>query len=236
MNLKTCAGQVLTYAMVVAAFLTATWWGSRAVTVISQRIPLEREHTIVIDAGHGGEDGGAVSCTGVSESHINLDIALKLNDLFHLLGFKTKMIRTTDISVYTAGETIAQKKVSDLKERVRLVQETEHPLLVSIHQNLFSDARYSGAQVFYNPQGQSMASDLQTVFRDTLNPGSHRQSKAATGIYLMEHVTCPAILVECGFLSNPAEEAKLRNSDYQQTVAAVIGTTVARHLDGQTND
>ena len=236
MKLKAYTGQVLTYALVVAAFLTATWWGNRAVTVISQRIPLEREHIIVIDAGHGGEDGGAVSCTGISESGINLEIALRLNDLLHLLGFKTRMIRTTDISVYTAGETIAQKKVSDLKERVRMVEETKSPVLVSIHQNLFSDQRYSGAQAFYNPQGQLLATELQAVLRDTVNPGSHRQSKSATGIYLMERVTCPAVLVECGFLSNPAEEARLRNPDYQKRMAAVISTTIARHLDGQTND
>ena len=236
MDLKKCAGQVLSYGLIVAAFLTATWWGSRAVTVLSQRIPLEREYTIVIDAGHGGEDGGAVSCTGVSESGINLEIALRLHDLLHLLGFKTKMIRTTDISVYTAGETIAQKKVSDLKERVRLVKETEHPILVSIHQNLFSDARYSGAQVFYNSEGKSMAEDLQKRFLDTLNPGSHRQPKAATEVYLMTHTDCPGILVECGFLSNPAEEANLRQRDYQQKLAAVIGTGVAEFLDSQTND
>lgn len=238
MNLKKYAMQGLTYVLVVSFFLGATWWGSRAVSVISQRLPVERSRTIIIDPGHGGEDGGAVSCTGVKESGINLDIALKLNDLLHLLGHRTRMIRTTDISVYTAGTTLAQKKVSDLRERVRIVSETEDPILISIHQNTFSDARYSGAQIFHNGAGESMAlaNALQDGFSSTLNPGSKRAVKKAEGVYLMENIHCTAILAECGFLSNPTEEAKLRKADHQQKIAAVIACTLGNFLDGQTND
>ena len=217
-------------------FLGISWVGSRAVSVMAQREPVEREHTIVIDAGHGGEDGGAVSCTGVMEKQINLEIALELNDLFHLLGHRTRMIRTDDRSVYTAGDTIARRKVSDLKERVRMVEETEDAVLVSIHQNLFPDARYSGAQVFYSPAGESpaLAESLQTSFRQTINPGSNREIKRAKGVYLMEHTTCTAILVECGFLSNPEEENLLRTREYQQRICTVIAAAVANFLDYQT--
>lgn len=238
MNLKKYAMQGLTYVLVVSFFLGATWWGSQAVSVISQRLPVERSRTIVIDPGHGGEDGGAVSCTGAKESGINLEIALKLNDLLHLLGYRTRMIRTTDISVYTAGNNLAQKKVSDLKERVRIVEETQSPVLVSIHQNTFSDARYSGAQIFYGAAGESkpLADSLQQSFRDTLNPGSSRQSKQADSVYLMENIRCTGILVECGFLSNPGEEAKLRSMEYQQKLSAVIASALSNFLDGQTND
>lgn len=236
MNMKKCAAQALTYLLVVSIFLAATYCGSQAVSVISQKLPVERGKTIVIDAGHGGEDGGAVSCTGVPESRINLEIALKLNDLLHLLGHRTLMIRTTDISVYTAGQTIAQKKVSDLKERVRIIRETEDPVLVSIHQNTFSDARYSGAQIFYAAaeESQALANDLQTVFCQTINAGSNRKSKAASGVYLMEHIQCTGVLVECGFLSNAAEEAKLRTGDYQQKICCVIASTLSNFLDQQT--
>lgn len=140
---------VFFYFLTIAGVLLAAQWGSRAVTVIAESRPIEREHCIVIDPGHGGEDGGATSCTGLVESTYNLNISLRLNDLLHLLGHDTQMTRTTDISIYTKGGTIAQKKASDLKERVRIVNETENALLISIHQNNFSDSRYSGAQVFY---------------------------------------------------------------------------------------
>ena len=238
MNIKKYAIQALIYLSVVSVSLGVTYLGSEAVTVISQEIPVERSHTIIVDAGHGGEDGGAVSCTGAKESDINLSIAMKLNDLLHLLGHRTRMIRTTDISVYTAGTTLAQKKVSDLRERVRIVSETEDPILISIHQNTFSDARYSGAQIFHNGAGESvaLANALQDGFSSTLNPGSKRAVKKAEGVYLMENIHCTAILAECGFLSNPAEEAKLRNSDHQQKIAAIIACTLGNFLDGQTND
>ena len=234
--MKKYVSMALIYALVVGIFLGISWVGSRAVSVMAQREPVEREHTIVIDAGHGGEDGGAVSCTGVMEKQINLEIALELNDLFHLLGHRTRMIRTDDRSVYTAGDTIARRKVSDLKERVRMVEETEDAVLVSIHQNLFPDARYSGAQVFYGPAGESqaLAESLQTSFRQTVNPGSNREIKRAKDVYLMEHTTCTAILVECGFLSNPEEEALLRTKAYQQKICIVITSTLANFLDCQT--
>lgn len=238
MNIKKYALQGLLYLAVVSVFLGATWLGSEAVTVISQEIPVQRSHTIIIDAGHGGEDGGAVSCTGARESDINLDIACRLRDLLHLLGLRTRMIRTTDISVYTAGTTLAQKKVSDLRQRVRIINETEDPILISIHQNTFSDPRYSGAQTFHNGAGESeaLAKSLQEAFCALLNPGSKRQVKKADGIYMMENIRCTAVLAECGFLSNPAEEAQLRSENYQRKIAALIACTVGNFLDGQTND
>ena len=232
--MKKVVEMALIYVTVVGFFLAAAWAGSRTVTVMAQKEPLDREHTIVIDAGHGGEDGGAVSCTGMMEKQINLEIALELNDLFHLLGHKTRMVRTNDCSVHTAGDTIARRKVSDLKERVRMVAETENAILVSIHQNLFPDARYSGAQVFYSDEGQALAEKLQTAFRRTINPGSNREIKQSKGVYLMEQIQCPGILVECGFLSNPGEERQLRSREYQQKICIIIASTVANHLDYQT--
>ena len=99
MNVKNCASTGLFYILVILIFIAATYLGSEVTSVVAQLIPVERKHTIIIDAGHGGVDGGATSCTGVLESNLNLDIALKFNDLMHLLGYKTRMIRTSDISV-----------------------------------------------------------------------------------------------------------------------------------------
>lgn len=232
MRVKNFAVQCGIYFLVVGIFVAAAVCGSRAISVLSQMVPLPRSHRIVIDAGHGGMDGGATSCTGKLESAYNLEIALKLNDLLHLLGHDTVMTRTSDRSIETEGQTIAAKKVSDLKERVRIVNGTENALLISIHQNTFSDSRYSGAQVFYGPEGegQRLAEDLQTAFCTTLNPGSNRKCKKADSVYLMQHIDCTGVLVECGFLSNAQEEAKLNSPDYQRKLCCVIASTLSRFL------
>ena len=220
------------YILVILGVLAAAQLASRTATVMAERQPVKRQHCIVIDAGHGGEDGGAVSCTGKCESGYNLAIACRLNDLMNLLGYDTRMIRTEDTAVYTKGETIAQKKASDLKERVRIVNETEDALLLSIHQNHFPDSRYSGAQVFFsrNPGSDALAKALQDAFVATLNPGSNRKSKPSSGVYLMEHIQCTGVLIECGFLSNPEEERKLSRPDYQKKLCAVIAATAAGYL------
>lgn len=220
------------YILVIGLFLIAVKWGSEAVTTMVESRPVSRKNCIVIDAGHGGLDGGATSCTGKLESSFNLEIALRLDDLLHLLGYETRMIRTTDSSVYTSGETIAQKKVSDLKERVRVINETENAVLLSIHQNNFTDSKYSGAQVFYGGAGESetLAKALQTAFVTSVNPGSNRQCKKSQGVYLMEHINCTGVLIECGFLSNVREEAKLRTAEYQKQLCCVIAATTASFL------
>lgn len=212
------------YIFVIGLFLLGTTLGNKTVSVIAQSIPVPHSYTIVIDPGHGGEDGGATSCTGKLESAYNLEIALRLNDFFHLMGYRTILIRETDSSVYTRGETISQKKVSDLKERVRIVNETPGSILISIHQNIFSDSRYSGAQVFFSasPGSEAYAKALQEQLVSQLNPGSNRMSKKGSGIYLLEKCSSPGILVECGFLSNPQEEANLSTPSYQQKLCAII--------------
>lgn len=220
------------YGITVFCLLAAVNLGNRAVTVFSESRKPERGVCVVIDAGHGGEDGGAVSVTGQPESSYNLEIALRLNDLLGLLGRETKMIRTTDISVYTAGHSLSQKKISDLKQRVKMVGETENALLLSIHQNHFPDARYSGPQVFYaaTEGSDSLAGSLQDALVSTLAPGSSRKAKKSSGVYLMQHIPCPGVLIECGFLSNPEEESRLRDPYYQKKLVGVIGTTVCQYL------
>jgi len=142
------------------------------------------------------------------------------------------MTRTSDISVYTKGETLSQKKNSDLKERVNIINKTENAVLLCIHQNHFPDDRYSGAQVFYSKTkgSEELAKQLQTAFVSTLNPGSNRQSKKSTGIYLMEHIRCPGVLIECGFLSNAEEERKLQNPEYQRKLCCVIAAVTGQYL------
>ncbi len=220
------------YLLVAILCIGGASLSSGAVTTYNQNAPVDRAHTVIIDAGHGGIDGGATSCTGVLESAMNLEIALRLNDLLRFLGHETRMIRTTDTSIYTEGNTIAAQKVSDLKERVRICNETENAILVSIHQNTFSDSRYGGAQVFYagTEGSQNLAQMLQSGFSKTLNPGSNRKCKPGKTVYLLENIQCTGVLVECGFLSNPEEEARLRDVAYQQYLCGVIANTLGEYL------
>ena len=219
----------LTYTATILLTLTLASLGNQAVTVISHSLPPKREHCLIIDPGHGGVDGGATSVTGKLESAFNLEIGLRLRDLLHFLGYQTKMIRTEDVSIHTRGETIAQKKMSDLKERVRICNETPGAILLSIHQNIFSDGRYYGAQVFYaaTEGSEALAKDLQKHLVQSLNPGSSRQAKKSAGVYLMEHIQCAGVLIECGFLSNTKEEARLQSPEYQKQLACVIAATAA---------
>ena len=223
---------VMFYSVTVGLLLAGILLGNRAVTSFSENLDTVRKHCIVIDPGHGGEDGGAVSDSGISESVYNLEISLRLNDLINLLGYQTKMIRYADVSVYTKGETLSEKKISDLKERVRVVNETDGALLLSIHQNYYADSRYSGAQTFYadTDGSESLAKDLQADFVSVLNPGSRRMAKKSNGVYLMEHIRCPGVLIECGFLSNPPETRLLKTEAYQKKLCSVIATVTCRYL------
>lgn len=220
------------YLLILGGVLIFAAVGSHAYTVYSENAITDTRQCIIIDPGHGGVDGGATSCTGVLESQINLDISLRLNDLLQLMGIKTVMIRTTDCSIHSEGETIAAKKVSDLKNRVAIVNHTSDALLVSIHQNYYPDSRYSGAQVFYSLEKGSaeLAKTLQSLFVETLNPGSNRKAKKASGIYLMDKIKNPGVLIECGFISNTEEEQKLRDSQYQKKLCCVIASCCSQYL------
>lgn len=185
---------------------------------------------LVIDAGHGGEDGGAVSITGVPESQINLEIACKLEDILVFYGQRCQMLRSEDVSLHdSSAATIREKKVSDLHNRVDMIEAASPRLLVSIHQNSYPLRQYHGAQVFYagTPGSDAIAEHVQEVLAAGLDRSNTRQAKPIPDtVYLMNHVTCPAILVECGFLTNPEEEALLGEDSYQRKVAAVLSGAI----------
>ena len=216
---------------VMLLLIICACWINRATTVYSAYEKDIKVTCFIIDAGHGGVDGGAISCTGIYESQINLEIAIRLNTLMQFLGYRTKMIRTENISVYTTGNTIAEKKISDLKERIRIINNTDKSIVLSIHQNYFQDNRYHGAQVFYGNGSEDLANLVQSNFINTINRGSSRKIKKATGIYLMNNILCKGILVECGFLSNPSEEQKLRDPEYQKKICCVIGCSAAQYVN-----
>ena len=182
---------------------------------------------IIIDAGHGGEDGGAQSADGLLEKEINLEIAKKVQDLLQMLGFETVMTREDDrLSYDDAYNTMREKKVSDIRARFALMEETPNAVFLSIHQNHFSDPKYSGAQVFYSPnhpQSEVLAGAIQQAVRRMLQPENDRAIKpSGAEIYLLYHAKKPAVMVECGFLSNPQEAEKLKDLNYQKEVSLCI--------------
>lgn len=193
--------------------------------------------TAVIDPGHGGEDGGAVSPDGVAESRINLEISLRLHELLRFMGQRTVLIRTEDVSVHTEGETMRARKVSDIRRRVDVVNGTENGVLLSIHQNsLPSSPVTHGAQVFWNSGegAEGLAAVVQDSLNAAVNRGNEKQSrKIPDTIYLMKHAAAPAILVECGFLSNAEETALLQTPSHQLKLAGAIAAGYLRCLAGE---
>lgn len=181
---------------------------------------------VVIDAGHGGQDGGGVSEDGTPEKGINLDIALKLSDMLALCGYDTVMTRTEDISIYDPGtEGLRKQKLSDMENRLELFN-TEGAVCISIHQNRFTDPKYSGAQMFYhkeNPEGGRLAECLRTRIVGDLQPDNQRETKAMDDeLYLLCNCRNPAVMAECGFLSNPEEAAKLKQETYRRQMAFAL--------------
>lgn len=190
----------------------------------SAELPLE-DAPVLIDAGHGGEDGGTVAEDGTLEKNINLAISLHLRDILSLWGYSVTMTRQTDISIHSPEcASMRDRKVSDMHNRLSLYNQAN--VVIAIHQNHFSVAKYSGAQVFYSgnhTNSELLASAIQASLVTHIQPDNARQiKKAGNGIYLLSHTQRPAVLVECGFLSNLEERQRLKSPAYQQRVAAAV--------------
>lgn len=186
---------------------------------------LERP-SVVLDAGHGGADGGGVSVNGVPEKGINLNIAATTADLLMLMGYKVTLTRTEDVSIHDSGtEGLKAQKLSDMENRLELFN-TPDSVCVSIHQNRFTDPKYSGAQMFYhrpNTEGQKLAEALKARITGYLQPENQRETKPTDDeLYLLCNCDNPAVMAECGFISNPEEAALLEQVPYQREMAFAI--------------
>lgn len=208
--------------------------GVREVVPASMTAAKSSEVTLILDAGHGGEDGGASSAGGDKESEINLAIVLKMEALLAFCGTETQLTRRVDVSLHdSTSETIREKKVSDLKNRVEMVNSASNAMLVSVHQNHFTDPRYDGAQVFYGAGDVSRqwGEYTQEMLRSLLDPKNGRKAKLISdSIYLFDHISCPAILVECGFLSNGEEASLLMTDSYQRKIAVALAGACLHQL------
>ena len=190
--------------------------------------------TIVIDAGHGGEDPGSVAPDGTLEKDLNLEIANLVKALCILNGSQVKMTRTEDTLLYDYYDDLenytGKKKIYDLKNRLKIAEEHENALYIGIHMNKFSQAKYSGTQIYYsknNPQSYVVASSMAKSIKEYLQPSNNRQIKGAdSSIYILNNIENPAILVECGFLSNENELNLLKSEEYRAKLALIIFSSI----------
>ncbi|MDD6022889.1 MAG: N-acetylmuramoyl-L-alanine amidase [Oscillospiraceae bacterium] len=202
--------------------------GSIAVTA-----PIEHP-VIILDAGHGGTDGGASGPDGTCEDDLNLQIVKKLDCVLALMGENTLLTRTMDTDLSDPdARSISQKKVTDIRNRVKMINSVGNAVLISIHQNTYQESKYHGAQVFYGREAgsENLARAVQNSIAEHVDTSNLRQEKAISpDVYLMKHITVPGILVECGFLTNPQELQKLKSEDYQKQLAVVIGVTCVNQI------
>lgn len=201
--------------------------GLRAQAAVAGEAAIPR--IIVLDAGHGGADGGASGPDGTRECDLNLAITLKTDAVLGLLGEETLLLRSTDTDLSSSdAKSISQKKVSDIRRRVELTNSQPGAILVSIHCNTYSQEKYHGAQVFYTGGAKEFGETMQLALKNGVDPTNARMAKAVSpDVYLMNHIKVPGILVECGFLTNQEELTNLKDPDYQTRLAVTIAVTAA---------
>ncbi|MGL5354856.1 MAG: N-acetylmuramoyl-L-alanine amidase CwlD [Clostridium sp.] len=199
----------------------------------------KNERIILIDPGHGGFDGGAQSKAGTIEKGINLEISEKLKNKLESDGYKVVMTRQGDAGLYTKGTTIREKKREDLKKRCEMKKETNCDVFVSIHQNMFAQSKCYGAQVWYaaNDKSSSLAKNIQDSLKEIVDVDNKRVAKAAGDSYLIlrDKYDGASVLVECGFLSNPDEEAKLKTQEHQDKLVDALSLGISRYFEGVNN-
>lgn len=201
--------------------------GLRAQAAVAGEAAIPR--IIVLDAGHGGADGGASGPDGTRECDLNLAITLKTDAVLGLLGEETLLLRSTDTDLSSSdAKSISQKKVSDIRRRVELTNSQPGAILVSIHCNTYSQEKYHGAQVFYTGGAKEFGETMQLALKNGVDPTNARMAKAVSpDVYLMNHIKVPGVLVECGFLTNQEELTNLKDPDYQTRLAVTIAVTAA---------
>ena len=195
----------------------------------------EKTPVIILDAGHGGIDGGCSSEDGVAEKGINLNILLTLRDMFRLYGYDVEVTRDTDRSIHDDGiEGIANQKSSDMDNRLEIFNKYDNAVCISIHQNQFTDPKYSGGQMFYsdtNPKSKYLAQAMQDKFREFIQPENDREIKlCGKELFLCYFSENPTVMAECGFLSNPQEAELLKDEEYQNKIAFTIFAAVNEYL------
>ena len=218
----------------ILAMIFALIFVNRVNDVVGTTVPINNK-VIVIDPGHGGVDPGALSNTGILEKDISLNISKKLRRLLEQTGSIVILTREEDVGLYTEkSKTYNEKKNEDLRNRRIMVNKIKPDLFLTIHLNSFSQSRYYGAQTFYqrgSDEGKKLSKFIQEELRRTLNNNNNRIELARDSVYLLREIDSTAILIECGFLSNPREAELLNQPQYQEKIAWAIYTGIIRYYN-----
>lgn len=222
--------EICGFVLLAMVFLAARYGSIQVVSAEAGRE--DNRPVVVIDSGHGGNDPGKVGIDGSLEKDINLQIAKRLKAYLEMSDVRVVMTREEDKGLYQEEDT--QKKMADMKTRCRLIEESGTDLVVSIHQNSYHEENVSGGQVFYyknSEKGKQLAEILQERFTYVLGENNRRLAKANGSYYLLLHVKCPIVIVECGFLSNRNEAALLQDGEYQDRLAWTIHMGILEYLN-----
>lgn len=225
--------KVINYVMIALLFVSMILVAREAARyVLSDKTEGMNPNLVIIDAGHGADDGGKLGINGAVEKDINLAIALRVRELLKNQGIQVLMTRENDQGTYP--KTGDNRKIRDMQKRVELINSKRAALTVSIHQNSYSDERIYGAQTFYytgSREGKIAAELLQAQMVETLDKENHRQAKENGSYYLLKNVSYPIVIAECGFLSNRKEADLLCDEVYQEQVAWAIHLGILRYLN-----
>lgn len=230
---KSIIAIITAFLIILSAMLYLTFMANFSAAEASS-MPITQK-TVIVDAGHGGDDGGAIGIDGTVEKDINLDIALKLEKILKFYGFNVIMTRTQDVMTCDDGlDSLRKRKISDIHNRFELMRKHPDAIFISVHQNKFEDSSQHGTQVFYSgndERSKELAEAIQTSVTLTLQRKNDRVvKKSGSGIYLLYHAKIPAILVECGFISNSDEVKKLKDESYRMKLAILIADGLIKYL------
>lgn len=228
-----CFGIIFSFYCIGASWLFDKTEEARAIEANTSSSEKKR---IVIDPGHGGEDGGTVGINGVLEKDLNLSLSQVLGTILEFSGYEVIRTRTEDKLLYDKNEDyLGKKKILDLKGRLEIAQKTDPDIFIGIHMNAFPEQKYSGLSVYYSknaPESKTAAEMICADVKRTLQPNNNREIKAAdSGIYILNRTTCPAVLIECGFLSNAEECEKLSTYEYRRELSIVFYSSLVSFLE-----
>ena len=224
---------VLVIVLATAIGFVARTFGEELISAVADATPYDK--IVIIDAGHGGEDSGAVGITGVLEKNLNLQMALEIGKAFEEKGYVVVYTRTDDRLLYTEEENIhGIRKISDLKNRCKIAERYPNSIFVSVHMNSFGSAKYSGLQVYYSEnseESRSLADSIQNKVTTDIQKDNKRVTKPGKNMYILENIDNTAVLIECGFLTNEAECKKLSEKEYQKELSFSIVCGIIEYIE-----